>query len=176
MQNNQTADDLSPVWLYRIIFNRVSIELRWWHYFQCSWSNFLQVHITLVQTETETKMLTSDETFKCLFFNENIRCNLGFEFHWSLPQEVQGNMAASWWRHQMETFSALLALCAGISPVLVNSPHKGQWRGTLMFSLICAWINDWANNREAGDLRRHRDHHDVNVMIGLDNGLVPFGR
>ena len=35
----------------------------------------------------------------------------------------------AWWRHQMETFSALLALCAGNSPV--NSPHKGQWRGAL---------------------------------------------
>ena len=34
----------------------------------------------------------------------------------------------------------------------VNSPHKGQWRGSLMFSLICAWINGWVNNREAGDL------------------------
>ena len=69
-----------------------------------------------------------------------------------------------WWRHQMETFSALLALCARNSPVPVNSPHKGQWRGALMFSLICARINDWVNNREAGDLRRRRGHCDVNVM------------
>ena len=46
----------------------------------------------------------------------------------------------SWWRHQMEKFSALLALCAGNSPVPVTSPHKGQWRGALMISLICAWI------------------------------------
>ena len=71
----------------------------------------------------------------------------------------------SWWRHQMETFSSLLALCAGNSPVPVNSPHKGQWRGVLMFSLICIRINDWVNNREAGDLRRHRGHYDVNVML-----------
>ena len=80
----------------------------------------------------------------------------------------------AWWRHQMETFSALLALCAGNSPVPVNSPHKGQWRGALMFSLIYAWINDWANNREAGDLRRHRGHYDVIVMGYSDTGtLVP---
>ena len=46
----------------------------------------------------------------------------------------------------------------------VNSPHKGQWRGTLMFSLICASINGWVNNHEAGDLRRHRAHYDVTVM------------
>ena len=32
----------------------------------------------------------------------------------------------------------------------VNSPHKGQWRGALMFSLICAWINNWVNNSKAG--------------------------
>ena len=74
--------------------------------------------------------------------------------------------ATPWWRHQMETFSALLALCAGNSPVPVNSPHKGQWRGALMFSLICVWINGWVNNREAGDLRRYRGHHDVTVMHG----------
>ena len=73
----------------------------------------------------------------------------------------------SWWRHQMETFSALLALCAGNSPVPVISPHKGQWRGILMFSLICAWINDWVNNREAGDLRRHHGYHDVIVMLAV---------
>ena len=47
----------------------------------------------------------------------------------------------------------------------VNSPHKGQWRGALMFSLICVWINGWVNNREAGDLRRYRGHYDVNVMM-----------
>ena len=46
----------------------------------------------------------------------------------------------------------------------VNSPLKGQWRGALKFSLICVWINDWVNNREAGDLRRYRLHHDVIVM------------
>ena len=71
---------------------------------------------------------------------------------------------SAWWRHQMETFSALLTLCVGNSPVPVNSPHKGQWRGVLVFSFICVWINDWVNNREAGDLRRHRGHYDVIVM------------
>ena len=45
-----------------------------------------------------------------------------------------------------------------------HSPHKGQWRGALMFSSICAWINGWVNNGEAGDLRRIRAHYDVTVM------------
>ena len=42
-------------------------------------------------------------------------------------------------------------------------PHKCQWRGALVFSLIWAWINGWVNNREAGDLRRQRAHYDVIV-------------
>ena len=64
----------------------------------------------------------------------------------------------------MEIFSALLAICAGNSPVPVNSPHKGQLRGALMFSLISAGINGWVNNLEAGDLRRNHTHYDVIVM------------
>ena len=75
-----------------------------------------------------------------------------------------------WWRHFMETFSALLSLCAAKSPV--NSPHKGQLRGALMFSMICAWINGWVNNREAVDLRRHCAHYDVTVMY---NSCIRFG-
>ena len=46
----------------------------------------------------------------------------------------------------------------------VNSPYKGQWRGALMFSLICVWINGWVNNRDAGDLMRYRAHYDVIIM------------
>ena len=78
--------------------------------------------------------------------------------------EVPENLLYIWGRHQMETFSALLAFVRTIHRSPVNSPHKGQWRGTLMFYLICARINAWVNNREAGDLRRHRTHSDVIVM------------
>ena len=67
----------------------------------------------------------------------------------------------------MDTFSALLAICAGNSPVPSEFPAKGQWRGALVFSLICALINSWQNNGEAGDLRRHPVHYDVNVMWAL---------
>ena len=47
----------------------------------------------------------------------------------------------------------------------VNSPHKGQWRGALLFSLICTWVKGWAYNREGGDLVRHSAHYDVTVMV-----------
>ena len=52
----------------------------------------------------------------------------------------------------------------GIYRSTVNSPHKGQWRGALRFSLIYAWMNSWANHGEAGDLRRLRAHCYVIVM------------
>ena len=68
----------------------------------------------------------------------------------------------AWWCHQMENFFALLALLALLWPV--NSSHKGQWRGALIFSLICAWTNSWINNWDAGDLRCHCTYYDVTVM------------
>ena len=55
-------------------------------------------------------------------------------------------------------------LC-GNSPV--NSPHKGQWRGALMFSLILSIGR--IKNRDAVDLRRHRDHYDVTIMHCFEN-------
>ena len=64
------------------------------------------------------------------------------------------------WKH----FPRYWSFVRGIHRSPVNSPHKGQWRGALMFSLICVWINVWVNNREAGDLIRHRAHYDVIVM------------
>ena len=76
---------------------------------------------------------------------------------------------SSWWRHQMETFSALLALCVGGIPwSLGNSPQQGQWRRALMFSLVCHWINGSVNNHEAGDLRRHHAHYDITVMFSFN--------
>ena len=69
-----------------------------------------------------------------------------------------------WWHHQMETFSALLAFMRSIHQSPVNSPHKSQWRGSLMFSLICVRINGGIKNHEAGDLERHRAHYNVFVM------------
>ena len=49
-----------------------------------------------------------------------------------------------------------------LSPL--NSPHKGQSRRALMFSLICVWINGWVNNRVAGNSIRYQAHYDVILM------------
>ena len=47
------------------------------------------------------------------------------------------------WKH----FPRYWPFVRGIHRSPVNSPHKGQWRGALMFTLICARINGWVNNR-----------------------------
>ena len=67
------------------------------------------------------------------------------------------------WKH----FPRYWPFVRGIHRLPVDSPHKGQWRGALMFSLMFAWTNGWANNRDAVDLRRHGAHYDVMVMKGI---------
>ena len=82
--------------------------------------------------------------------------------------QVRGNTSHSYqhddvikWKHFPRSWPCV----RGIHRSPVNFPHKGQWRGVLMFSLICTWINGLVNNGEAGNLRRDRAHYDVTVMI-----------
>ena len=64
------------------------------------------------------------------------------------------------WKH----FPRYWPFVRGIHLSPVNSPHKGKWRGAVMFTLICPRINGWVSNCEAGDLSRNRSHYDVIVM------------
>ena len=71
------------------------------------------------------------------------------------------------WKH----FPRYWPFVWGIHRSPVNSPHKGQWRGALIFSLI--WANGWVNNQHVGALRRHRAHYDVTLMI-FSNATLQF--
>ena len=64
------------------------------------------------------------------------------------------------WKH----FRRYWPFVQGIHWSPMNSPHKGQWRGAWMFSLICAWTENWVNTWDTGDLRCHRSHYDLNIM------------
>ena len=46
-----------------------------------------------------------------------------------------------------------------------RSPVERPVTRGLVFSLICAWTNGWANSRNGGDLRHHCAHYDVTVII-----------
>ena len=99
---------------------------------------------------------------------------------------VTGDLASAdlqppWWRGPVGSYDDVIKwkhflrywpFVRGIHRSPLNFPHKGQWRGALMFSLICAWMYDWENNREAGDSRWHHAHNDVVVMISGPNAGV----
>ena len=76
-----------------------------------------------------------------------------------MPSRSLGN---AWWRHQMETFSALLILCTGNSPMTGDFTAQKPVTRNFDIFLLC-----WVNNRDAGDLRRHRAHYDVTVMTRM---------
>ena len=112
-------------------------------------------------------LISSDLVQKQMFFSSLMTHNLvmiiTYEniFTRSLPNYINlapleicvSHLRYSWWRHQMETVSAFFFT----GPFwVVDSPHKDQWHRALMFSLIYFLANGWANNRGAGDLRRHR--------------------
>ena len=77
-------------------------------------------------------------------------------------------MSWPWWRHQMETFSALLAICAGNS--LVFSEFPAQRPVTRSFDVFFdSHLNKQLSKQSwAGDLIRYRAHYDVTVMQWCD--------
>ena len=72
----------------------------------------------------------------------------------------------------IETFSALLALCAGNSPVTGEFPSRIPVTRSfgIFFDLR---LNKRLSKRGAGDLRRHRAHYDVTVMVFHVSDVTP---
>ena len=119
--------------------------------------SLLACHICLfVSYNKHVEKMNEDDVYKMCKIKKSIVSTISFIW-----------FTISWWRHRMEKFFALLALCVRNSSALVNSPHKDQWRRALVFSLICVWINGWVNNREASDLRCYRAHYDVTLMCSV---------
>ena len=94
---------------------------------------------------------------------------VGFQCQWTIKTVTGSSILMAFlpsnddiikWKH----FPCYWPFVQGIHQWPVNSPYKGQWRGALMFSLICAWTNSWVNNHDACDLRCHHTHYDVTVM------------
>ena len=78
--------------------------------------------------------------------------------NWKSPRKISKNRSNSWWRHQMETFPALLAFCVG------NSPVTGEFSGIPRTNASDAehWCFLWS-------LRRHRTHYAGIVMWCTDS-------
>ena len=118
----------------------------------------------------------ADNIFKGIFMEKIV---FRIEFHWSLVLRVQLTkksamiQVTTWWHHQIETFSALLALCARNSPFTGEFPS--QRAVTRSFDVFFdLHLNGSVNIREAGDLRRHRTHNDATVMAWCRTGDKPL--
>ena len=178
LQLNQTPLKLRPVWV-------ITSHILWCVYLLVSQSD-----TTLVKLISERKFLKRrcrvrrlpGELLCVVLYGRNHPFNTRFRYHahimsfavcviirlYGLSKPYPPGLFHSLhddvikWKH----FPRYWPSVRGIHRSPANSPHKGLWRRSLMFSLNCAWINGWANNREAGDLRRHRVHHNVTVMQG----------
>ena len=89
-------------------------------------------------------------------------------FHPMIRQYI---MTSSKWKHFPQSWPFVREV--HLSPV--DSHHRGQWRGVLVFFLICFWTNGWVRNRDTCDLRRHRAHYEVTVMINICH-IFPAGK
>ena len=78
-----------------------------------------------------------------------------------LSEVITGRDDVIKWKHSPRNWPFVW----GIHRSPVDSPHKGQWLRALMFSLIRACTDGWVNDRGAGDLRHHRAHYDVTLMV-----------
>ena len=140
--------------MYKCVYNAVCLYTYWQIYFP---DGDCEIH-TIWQSQTH-KITSSPYSMEYSIYIYHSYLYLGVEILASWK-----TFHYTWWRHQMETFSALLAICAGNSPVSGEFPSQRPVTRSFDFFLICTWINGWVNNRKAGDLRCHRVHYDVSVM------------
>ena len=84
--------------------------------------------------------------------------------NWLNNPHFGSSLHQTWWRHQMKTFSALLALCVENSPVPGEfSTQRPVTRSFDVFFYL--HLNKpLSKQSKAGDLRRHWAHCDVSVM------------
>ena len=114
------------------------------------WYEFPRMLLTHLTNTAHWKYFTHNWCYICFWFPKRYY-NTGHELPVYLP--MHGYVIK--WKHFRRYWPCMWP---------VNSPHKGRWRESLMFSLICAWTEDWVNKRDAGDLKRHCAHYDVTVM------------
>ena len=119
------------------------------------WAFELQIHCDVLTHKPQvTQSCIPRRRLAAMLWLAKLKC-----VYYSLA--LSNTVYFPWWLIKWKHFLRYWPFVQGIHWSLVNSPHKGQWRGPLMFSLICAWINDWVNNHETGYLRLHRAHYDV---------------
>ena len=134
----------------------------------------LKLVLGCIGTSTRRGCCNIQTKFKVIFLSLLLKHGPAAESHYIdwyglSSMESQRYDDVTKWKH----FPRYWPFVRGFHRPPVNFPHKGQWRGALLFSLICAWTNGWVNNRNAGDLRRPRAYYDVTVMIFNGTATLP---
>ena len=158
-----------------IIYDLHSSKIACFHVNHVHWIRYISILVHMLRYIYWKFCIENRTTWKCCIENRTVCQNSHvYSFtHWRL-----GDVAVIFkvfvlnsildWIHddviKWKYFPRYWPFVREIHRSPVNFPHKGQWRGALMFALICVWINGWVNNREAGDLRRYRPHYDAIVM------------
>ena len=78
---------------------------------------------------------------------------LDVDMEYLLPKGDQDLLALSWWRHDIETRSALLGICEGNPPVVCF--HKGPVMRSFDVSVLLVWKGCWTDSRSVGDFRSY---------------------
>ena len=109
-----------------------------------------------------------------LYFKSIVRehCGYGVNFDVSTKVPWQScchlsviNYFSTWWRHQMETFSALLApLCGEFTAVTGDFPAQRPEARSFDIFFDLRQNKRLSKQSSAGDFRRHRVHYDITVM------------
>ena len=95
-------------------------------------------------------------------FFHTLECGVRSQMVYRVREAI---LISTWWRHQMETFSVLLALCAGNSPVTGEFPAQRPVTRSFGVFFDLRLNKRLSNNRNAGDLRRHHAHHDITLWF-----------
>ena len=107
-------------------------------------------------------------------------------FLWSTPDQAISNISFIWFEWiWCLTQQGMLTLLRKPNQFMMTSSngnifrvtghfYKGQWRGALMFYLLCACGDGWVNNRKAGDVRRLRIHYDVTDFLACLRKLCSY--
>ena len=119
---------------------------------QSTFNGFLRVHLSFYKYTGNTLPNTqSARRVEWSLNGSRFICNIYNIFIYKdYVCQKQGHIQGPLWRIHLS---------------LVNSPHKGQWHGALMFSLICTLKNSSINSCESGDLRCHHTHYDEVIIM-----------
>ena len=118
------------------------------------------VMISLFSDNMESRIISAKQNFWPHVYMNNNNSNLLL----AVAREAGAQRAHAdviQWKH----FPHCWLFVKGVHRSAVDYPHEGQWRGALMFYLMCAWTHGWTKSPVAGNFRRHGTHCDVTVMV-----------